>query len=365
MIALLFDHLWQYSIFAAGTGLLVLALRRNSASARFRLCFVASLTFLIPLVLVPSAIVQAETSGPHPGTEAAVRAQIEGWEKRQPVTDGMVQATKDATHQQQPTIQMIIDGLGPMRSIVFRGRDERDWDVYLATFEHGALTWSIAPLINGKIGGILFSPAIDRSDSGPSPGTEEAVRQNIAGLSAGAPAYQIMMPGTANATRQQLKGLEDMAKALGPLKTLTFKDINPRGWDTYHAVYENGEAQWTIQPLINGKVGGILITNAILNHAEPHPDREASLRRYVESLEKGTPNYEDMVPDLADTVRAQLPQILETINLLGPLQSINFEHTSAGGADVYLVTFEHGKVEWNIGPLAEDGKAKTRGYRVL
>ena len=28
--------------------------------------------------------------------------------------------------------------------------------------------------------------------------------------------------------------------------------------------------------------------------AKPHPDREASVRRYVESLEKGAPNYDEM-----------------------------------------------------------------------
>jgi hypothetical protein len=317
------------------------------------------------LLAAPSAIAQPEASGPHPGTEAAVREQIEGWEKRQPVTDGMVQSTKDATHQQQATIQLIIDGLGPVQSVVFKGRDERDWDVFLVTFEHGPLTWSIAPLINGKIGGILFSPAIIRSDSGPSPGTEDAVRQNIAGLSAGAPPYEIMMPGTANATRQQLKGLEDVAKGLGPLKTLTFKGVNPRGWDAYDAVYQNGEAQWTIQPLINGKVSGILITHAILNNAEPHQDREASLRRYIESLENGTPNYDEMVPELANIVRSQLPSILETIKLLGQLQSINFKYGNAAGGDVYLVTFEHGQVEWTMGPMSDDGKAKSRGFRVL
>jgi hypothetical protein len=326
---------------------------------------VAVVPVSLGLLTAPLAVAQSETSGPHPGTEAAVREQIAGWEKRQPVTDNMVQATKDATHQQQQAIQMIVDGLGPMQSLVFKGRDERDVDVFLATFEHGALTWSIAPLINGKIGGIFFSPAIIRSDSGPSQGTEDALRQEIAGLSTGDPVYQIMMQGTANATRQQLKGLEDMAKGLGPLKTLTFKGVNPRGWDAYHAVYENGEAQWTIQPLINGKVSGILVSNAILNKAEPHQDREASLRRYIESLENGTPNYEEMVPTLADIVRSQLPNTLETIKLLGQLQSISFKYGNAAGGDVYLVTFEHGKVEWTMGPLSDDGKAQTRGFRVL
>jgi beta-lactamase regulating signal transducer with metallopeptidase domain len=48
MMALLFDHIWQSSLFAGGAGLLTLALRRNSANARFWLWFAASVKFLTP-----------------------------------------------------------------------------------------------------------------------------------------------------------------------------------------------------------------------------------------------------------------------------------------------------------------------------
>ena len=47
------------------------------------------------------------------------------------------------------------------------------------------------------------------------------------------------------------------------------------------------------------------------------------------------------------------------------LQSINFKYGNAAGGDVYLVTFEHGQVEWTMGPMSDDGKAKSRGFRVL
>jgi beta-lactamase regulating signal transducer with metallopeptidase domain len=330
---------------------------------------VASLGIVVLLSLglfaVPTAIAQNQPSGPHPGTEAAVREQIAGWEKHQPVTSDMTAPMVAVIHQQQPTIQAMIDGLGPLKSVTFKGNTDNGADVYFAVFAHGSLAWTIAPLVGGKISGLGVSPAIVRSDNGPSPETEKAVRQMIAGFAANAPAYEIMSPIMFAVTQQQLKNLEEMAKELGPLQALTFKKINPLGWDSYDAVYKNGKALWSLQPLVDGKVVMYSVNNTIINDAKPHPDREASLRRYVESLEKGAPNYDEMTPTLAAIVRYQLPQTLDTMKALGPLRSITFDRGTANDTDVYLVAFEHGTVEWNMGPLTTDGKATRRGFRIL
>jgi len=48
MTALVLDHLWQSTLFAAGAALLVLALRNNGAHIRFWVWFAASAKFLIP-----------------------------------------------------------------------------------------------------------------------------------------------------------------------------------------------------------------------------------------------------------------------------------------------------------------------------
>ena len=149
---------------------------------------------------------------------------------------------------------------------------------------HGRLRrWSMA-----RSNSMGYFPAIVRSDSGPSPGTEEALRRVITGFFVGAPAYQIMTPGLIKGTRQQLKALEEMAKGLGPLKTLTFKKINPRGWDVSRRL-RKWRGDWAIQPLTEGKVDLIGHTFAFLNNARPHPDREASLRRYIKSWKEVRP----------------------------------------------------------------------------
>src|SRR5215471_8221137 len=51
MINGLIAHLWQSTLFAVGTWIAVLALRRNSARVRYWLWFTASVKFLIPFSL--------------------------------------------------------------------------------------------------------------------------------------------------------------------------------------------------------------------------------------------------------------------------------------------------------------------------
>jgi len=42
-----------------------------------------------------------------------------------------------------------------------------------------------------------------------------------------------------------------------------------------------------------------------------------------------------------------------------------FDHSAPNDTDVHLVSFERGKVEWTMGPLAPDGKVTRRNFRVL
>jgi hypothetical protein len=94
------------------------------------------------------------------------------------------------------------------------------------------------------------------------------------------------------------------------------------------------------------------------------PGTEESLRRYIESLERGHPNYDEMTPPLAAAVNRQLPKIMSTINGLGAFNSLTYEGTDKDGADVYIAAFARGRLEWHIGPLV-DGKVVYRQFHPL
>lgn len=92
------------------------------------------------------------------------------------------------------------------------------------------------------------------------------------------------------------------------------------------------------------------------------PGSEAALRRMIEDLRLGKPNYGLMSPGLADITRQQLPQLQSMIVDLGALQSVTFKGVGPGGADIYQVKFEKGSLEYRIW-LAPDGKIESANVR--
>lgn len=94
------------------------------------------------------------------------------------------------------------------------------------------------------------------------------------------------------------------------------------------------------------------------------PGTEAALRRNIEGLQQGEPNYDQMSPQLAAATRQQLPQMKQLMMQLGALQSVTFTGVGPGGADIYQVKFEHGATEWRIS-LGPDGKAIGINFRPI
>jgi bla regulator protein blaR1 len=81
---------------------------------------------------------------------------------------------------------------------------------------------------------------------------------------------------------------------------------------------------------------------------------EAALRRVIEGIISGKPNYSEMSPALADATRQQLPQLSAAMAHLGNVQSVEFRGVGNQGWDMYDVKQAHGSSQWRIA-LAADG----------
>lgn len=78
------------------------------------------------------------------------------------------------------------------------------------------------------------------------------------------------------------------------------------------------------------------------------PGSEAALRRLIDALRLGKPNYDVMNPILARQLRQRLADEREAIVAMGALTSLTFKGAGAGGANIYQATFEKGAQEWRI-----------------
>lgn len=79
-----------------------------------------------------------------------------------------------------------------------------------------------------------------------------------------------------------------------------------------------------------------------------NPQSEAAIRRLIDGILSGTPNYNDMSPSLADLVRKQMPHIRSVLNGMGPVKAISFIGVGMQGEDVFSVRHENGASNWRI-----------------
>lgn len=92
------------------------------------------------------------------------------------------------------------------------------------------------------------------------------------------------------------------------------------------------------------------------------PGSEAALRRLIEELRNGKPNYDLMSPALARETRRLLKEQQATIAKLGALQSLTFKGVGPAGPNIYQATFDKGSLEWRLW-LNLDGSVDVFRFR--
>jgi bla regulator protein BlaR1 len=78
------------------------------------------------------------------------------------------------------------------------------------------------------------------------------------------------------------------------------------------------------------------------------PGTEAALRRTIDAYMRGSINYEDMEPPLANITRQQEAGILATMKDVGPIQSFTYKGVSQMGWDMYEVKFAKATFDFRI-----------------
>lgn len=94
----------------------------------------------------------------------------------------------------------------------------------------------------------------------------------------------------------------------------------------------------------------------------PAPGSDAALRKMIEDIRAGAPDYDRLSSGLASATRQQLPQLQATLNQLGAVQSITFKSVGQAGPDIYQVKLEKGSLEYRIW-MAPDGKVESAAVR--
>ena len=96
---------------------------------------------------------------------------------------------------------------------------------------------------------------------------------------------------------------------------------------------------------------------------KPVSGSEAALRKFIAGMQARMPDYDDLAPEFATTVRASAGQVGDRLANWGAVLSVAFKTITPQGVDVFAVTFEHQKTQWMV-RMTPDGKLAGLGFGV-
>ncbi|HEX4038404.1 MAG TPA: M56 family metallopeptidase [Acidobacteriaceae bacterium] len=139
----LLHHLWQSSVFAAGVGLLTLALGRNPARLRYRLWMAASLKFLLPFSLLIAVGAHLPWAAHLDRTQPAMATVVEG--VAQPLLQpwsaapdpNIVTAAEAARHASEDWLPLALLSVWASGTLLLLGRWMANWLRLRATVRRG------------------------------------------------------------------------------------------------------------------------------------------------------------------------------------------------------------------------------------
>jgi hypothetical protein len=91
----------------------------------------------------------------------------------------------------------------------------------------------------------------------------------------------------------------------------------------------------------------VQVSNRVQNQAAD-PRTAAALRRFIDGVVAGAPDYAELGPQLAAETRRQLPDMQKLLTGLGPLRELGFRGVGNAGWDLYDARYERGTLQWRI-----------------
>ncbi len=213
----------------------------------------------------PGERLSTPNSAPTPGTEAALRNLVAGLASGSPDYARLSPRFAEVVRQDLPMTQRLFSSMGELNSMTFRGRGDMGDDVYNLVFANGSVIMSAALDADGRMVGGILDPvgppegSVSNSGSGPSAGTEAALRTLVAGLASGSPDYDRLAPQFAEVVRRDLPITRHLFGSMGELNSVTFRGRGERGDDVYNLVFANGRVIMSAALDADGRmVGGML-----------------------------------------------------------------------------------------------------------
>ncbi len=288
---------------------------------------------------------------PAAGSKEMVLAGIEGLRRGTPDYDRMSAPLAAKVHRYLAEMQTTFVALGAVESIFFRGVGPGGYDIYGAKFENGTAEFRLMIEPDGKAGDVIFRADGNEEPGGIVPCAEEASVRGRAGTS---PIRIMLYNETADDIRVFSLDADGNRKAQIVRSNMTWFSTTTVN-NPWMIADKSGRCLEILLPGRQTRFHNVEASNlgAKLGRAArrsvPIANGEEMLRRYIEGVGKGQPDYEHMTSEVADITRQQLPFDQAILARLGALRAVSFRGVTALDSDIYIAQFANGSAEWRIG----------------
>lgn len=285
------------------------------------------------------------------GKEAILRG-IEDLRRGTPNYDRMSAPLAAKIHRQLDELRATFAALGAVETMFFRGVGPGGYDIYGAKFENGSAEFRLLLEPDGKAGDVLFRPDGNDELGGIVSCSDEA---NLRGRVETSP-IRIMLY---NETGDDIKVFNLGADGERKAQSVVRSDMTWVGLTTVNSPWiiadKSGKCMEILVPGRQTRFHNVEASNVAARpgrasrRAIPIANGEAMLRQYIESIDKGQPDYDHMTTEVANITRQQLPFDQAILARLGALRAVSFRGVTALDSDIYVAQFANGSAEWRIG----------------
>jgi bla regulator protein blaR1 len=295
---------------------------------------------------------------PLPGSKEAIRRGIEDLRRGAPNYDRMSASLAAKIRRQASELQAMFNALGAVDSIFFRGVGPGGYDVYGVKFANGFAEFRLLLGADGRADDVLF-----RADGNETPGGVAACssERDLRSRPDAAPIH-VLLYNAAGADIQLYRldadGKRTAHGTIGENMSSSFLTSVDTPWVVTDSSGKCLEivlpGQHTRYLTLEGTKADGQPERAMTRRTSPLAGSEDMLRRYIEALRRGEPNYDRMTAEVAAQTRQQLPFNQAILSRLGALRAVSFRGVTSMGNDIYMAHFANGTAEWRIG-LVKDG----------
>jgi hypothetical protein len=295
---------------------------------------------------------------PMPGSKEAILRGIEDLRRGTPNYERMSVSLGAKIRGQVPELRAMFDALGTVESIFFRGVGPGGYDFYGVKFVNGSAEFRLLLGADGKVDDVIF-----RADGNNAPGgvvacSEEAEQRSRADT---APIHLLIYNATGAAIQLYKIDSEGRRAVQGTIGENASSSVLTSVGSPWVVADTSGKCLEIVLPgeltryhTIEAAAADAEPEHALPRRTTPLAGSEEMLRRYIEAVSRGEPNYDRMTSEVAAQTRQQLPLNQAILSRLGALRAMSFRGVTSMGSDIYMAHFANGTAEWRIA-LVKDG----------